>query len=342
MPINCYTGLMGSGKSYEVVSTVILDALSKGRRIVSNIDGLNYELMCDYLVANRGISREQIGSLVPVSNEQVKSLKFFCYGTMVETIVHPGDLVCIDEAWRFWGAGESISEPHFIFFREHRHYVHPDTGVCCDLVLMVQDITDLNRKLKSVVELTFRTKKHKALGLSTRYVVVVHEGYRINTKTLVNRLQKKYDPDIFPLYSSYSGGSGKEVVIDKRQNMLLSKRALIPVFLSFFVGIWSLSRVWSFFHPEVAKTSDAKAGEVVHASAPTTVQPAAAASSPDHSGSDAVRLLGFYSRSDGEFIVVYSDDGGIRAARAGAFTFDGYHTTGFIEGRPAAFLGAAP
>ncbi|WP_218060954.1 zonular occludens toxin domain-containing protein, partial [Bacillus cereus] len=42
-----------------------------------------------------------------------------------------------------------------IFFREHRHYAHAETGVTCDLVLMVQDISDLHRILKTVVELSF-------------------------------------------------------------------------------------------------------------------------------------------------------------------------------------------
>lgn len=190
MPINAYTGLMGSGKSYEVVSSVMLDALAQGRRIVSNIDGLNIERITEYLISKRGIEEQKIGVVVLVSNEQVKSPNFFFHGTDVETIVQPGDLVCIDEAWRFWGAGEAIPEPHFIFFREHRHYAHPETNICCDLVLMVQDISDLNRKLKSVVELSFRTKKHKSLGLSKHYVVQVFEGYRMNAKTQVNLLQK--------------------------------------------------------------------------------------------------------------------------------------------------------
>jgi len=34
--INVYTGLMGSGKSYEVVSEVILTATAAGRRVVTN------------------------------------------------------------------------------------------------------------------------------------------------------------------------------------------------------------------------------------------------------------------------------------------------------------------
>lgn len=338
MPINAYTGLMGSGKSYEVVSSVIIDALSKGRRVVSNIDGLNFDNICQYLTTKRGIPREQIGSVIAVSNDQVKSPNFFFHGTADQTIVQPGDLVCIDEAWRFWGAGEVIPDPHFIFFREHRHYANPETQVCCDLVLMVQDIGDLHRKLKAVVELTFRTKKHKALGLARYYVVSVHEGYRVNEKTLVNRLQKKYDAEIFPLYSSYAGGKGKEVTIDKRQNLLLSKGFLIPVLIAALAGAWGVTKTWEFLHPKQASSVPTPVSKDSSPQLATTDKggPASAAVVQP---SEPFRLLGFYSRADGEFIVLYVDGTHIRTAKARSFVFDGYQSMGFIDGRPVAFIG---
>ena len=40
MAILAYVGIPGSGKSYEVVSSVILEHFKKGRRIVSNIVGV--------------------------------------------------------------------------------------------------------------------------------------------------------------------------------------------------------------------------------------------------------------------------------------------------------------
>ena len=49
MAIKAYTGIMGSGKTYEVVSEVIRTALAQGRRVVSNIAGLNYEAFVDLL-----------------------------------------------------------------------------------------------------------------------------------------------------------------------------------------------------------------------------------------------------------------------------------------------------
>ncbi|HGW7889845.1 TPA: zonular occludens toxin domain-containing protein, partial [Escherichia coli] len=43
MAISAYVGVPGSGKSFEVVRSVIIPAVAQGRRVVSNIYGLNAE-----------------------------------------------------------------------------------------------------------------------------------------------------------------------------------------------------------------------------------------------------------------------------------------------------------
>ena len=43
MAISAYVGVPGSGKSYEVVKSVILPAIATGRRVVSNVYGLDKE-----------------------------------------------------------------------------------------------------------------------------------------------------------------------------------------------------------------------------------------------------------------------------------------------------------
>lgn len=52
MAILAYVGIPGSGKSYEVVSSVILEHFRKGRRIVSNIEGVTHQKLVDYCVSN--------------------------------------------------------------------------------------------------------------------------------------------------------------------------------------------------------------------------------------------------------------------------------------------------
>ena len=220
MPINAYTGLMGSGKSYECVISVIIPAIRKGRRVVTNVDGIDSEAVRAFCLENFDCTLDKLGTVVHCKNDDVHKPDFLPHGLQVDTFVKSGDMVCIDEAWRFWGTDCKIHKEHAIFFREHRHYVDETTKVSCDLVLMVQDISDLHRTLKVVVELSFRTTKIKSLGLNKIYRVEMWEGHKQTARARIAVGNKKYDKAIFPLYSSYVGGKGKEVQFDDRQNVL--------------------------------------------------------------------------------------------------------------------------
>ena len=113
MSIKLYVGRMGSGKSYEVVSVVILQALKMGRRVVSNIAGLNYDKFVD-LLTEQGVKEEQIGELVCVSHEDVVKEYFFLTDEKKDDedcFLKPGDLLCLDEIWRFWKGFESKEMP---------------------------------------------------------------------------------------------------------------------------------------------------------------------------------------------------------------------------------------
>ncbi|MGB4117338.1 MAG: zonular occludens toxin domain-containing protein [Polaromonas sp.] len=244
MAINAYTGLMGSGKSYEVVENIILPALASGRRVVTNVANLQIEDINAYLQESQGIAPQKLGQIVQVQNDDLEKDNFFPVellpGQMpIQSVVQPGDLVVVDECWRWWSSGSKIMSAHMVFFRMHRHFVNQETKATCDLVLVVQDISDLDRKLKVVVENTYRMSKHKSLGMTTRYRVDIYASYR-TTRVPYRSLQRKYNPDIFKLYQSYSqagGKSGNEVPIDDRANIF--KGALFRVFFAD-----SVSRLW--------------------------------------------------------------------------------------------------
>ncbi len=130
MPINVYTGLMRSGKSYEVVSQVILEAVAHGRRVVTNVDGIDNDLIQSYVAESRNLDFGTLGQVVHCTNEQVFKPDFFPYyddkkSAITDTFCQPGDLVCIDEAWRFWGTDSKLLKEHKSFFLEHGHFVHP-------------------------------------------------------------------------------------------------------------------------------------------------------------------------------------------------------------------------
>lgn len=82
MAIKAYVGLMGSGKSYEVVSNVIIPALGRGRRVISNIAGLDFEAIKAFLIAEK-IEPDQLGQLVTVSHDQIADRNS---GSLTQTI----------------------------------------------------------------------------------------------------------------------------------------------------------------------------------------------------------------------------------------------------------------
>lgn len=321
MSISVYTGVVGSGKSYEAVKSVVLPQYEKGRRIVTNISGLNEQKIREYLI-NKGKDQESFGEIVHVTNERIAEDNFFCgepepefkfevpdwipakqlylfaqnyplvsgktfgvtayqlllpqlkllhansfdigscllmaiergwktlpiesFDSMprdkvfaqlpppVPSIVQGGDLVILDEVWRYWADTNTISAEHMNFVRMHRHYLN-DQGVSCDMVLMIQDFASLHRNIRGVCELVLKFQKHKNLGFSSRYSIKIYDG-RPSKATLVSAsAMQKYDKEIFPLYQSYDGQSGKEIATDDRQNIFKNKKFLFSTFFGLFL-----------------------------------------------------------------------------------------------------------
>lgn len=254
MPINSYGGLPGSGKTYEMVSEVIIPQLANGRRVVTNVEGLKIDLIQEYIEKKFKKPIYQQGQLVIVTDDQVKKSNFFCGDDVKRnqnTITQYGDMIIIDEAWRYWGPSTQIKPEDMEFFTKHRHYSNPETGVTCDLCLVNQDpATQLHRQLKSLIENTFIMRKHKALGLSTAYRVDVFSGSEgIKTKPEKRTIdyQKTYKKEIYALYASYSGGTGTEKQIDRRQNVFAKKSLWYLGGIGLIIFGFSLYKSVSFF-----------------------------------------------------------------------------------------------
>lgn len=333
MAINAYTGLMGSGKSYEVVENVILPALLVGRRVVTNVANLQQDDIFAYLVEKFGADLDKLGQIVQVVNDDIEKPDFFpeevkAGEVALPSIVLPGDLVVIDECWRWWAAGARITPAHMTFFRMHRHFVNPETKATCDMVLVVQDISDLDRKLKVVVENTYRMSKHKALGSTKRYRVDIFTSYK-TTRAPYRSLQRKYNKEIFALYQSYSQGGeagGKEVAIDGRANIFKGAlfRIVLPFFLLVFVlCIWWL---WRFFNP--APKVDVKPGAAVIQS--VSVVPAKAL--PSQNPESDWMVMGDYRFGHNHYVVI-SRAGRLRTLiNPRQFYFDGLRAYGSLDG----------
>lgn len=319
MPITAYTGLMGSGKSYEVVANVILPALLEGRRVVTNVANLQQEEIRAYLLDKFDAVEADIGEIVQLINDDIDKPNFWPVevkeGQVApDSIVKGGDVIVIDECWRWWAAGLKFDARHMAFFRMHRHFTHPETSVCCEVVLVVQDITDLDRKLKVVVETTYRMTKHKALGMSSKYRVDIFVSYKTNREPM-RVIQRSYDPEVFRLYQSYSQGKGggKEVDVDGRANIFRNPLFTIVMPAMTVIALLAAWKIYAFTHPDkpAAAVVEKDKDKATAAAAPATVI-SHAKSSVDVS--EEWRVAG-YSMAGGELVVVLRSDRRVRVLR---------------------------
>ena len=321
MATKLYVGINGSGKSYEVVTGPILQGLRDGRRIVSNLAGLNYRGLTDIIVAE-GVSADKIGTIFQVTHDQVLQDDFFRADTDealgIETIIQPGDLVVLDEIWRFWESSGSVTNRQLNFFRMHRHMVNPITHLTCEVVLITQLVGDLQRKLRGVVEQTYAMKKHTDLGMDDRYRVDIYNRAPLDLdqprprSVPVNTLQRQYNPEYFKLYQSHSSNKdsvqAKEKSIDKRGNIFKKSILTLGIPLSIIFICLAGWYLYRFFHPSAiagksASVSGSSAGVPASGSAAVSpavnmsgsaVHPASSVDVKQVDFSDDYRVLGYY------------------------------------------------
>lgn len=329
---------MGSGKSYEVVSEVIVPAIRTGRRVVTNVDGIAEEAIHDYLAKKHpDDDTTKYGAVLHVTNSQVFQDDFFPYyddakGAHTDTIVQPGDLVAVDEAWRFWGAGLKIPKNHQSFFLEHRHFTHPETSVACDLVLMIQDMGTLHRFVKSVVAFTFRTHRKTALGMPNSYSVNAYEGNKLTKATRIGTWVRKYQKDVFPLYSSFKGGAkGKLVNADKRQNMLAQKKLLFMILAAVVAMCCSVYYLYTFFTGGRAPKQAAAVGAQVSPVRPGAPVPVAARAAVVPV-SETWRVAGSMQARGKAWVVLVNGAGATRVESPSMFANAGVAAIGDVDG----------
>ena len=329
MAITAYVGLQGHGKTYEVVTEVILPALASGRRVVSNVRGLQWDEMRAYLM-EKGSAQDAIGEGVSVTSDDVGKADFFCSEAKEGAVVRPGDLVVIDECWRWWGPGMAVPPAHREFFRMHRHFVD-DKGVSCDLVLIAQDIEGIDRKLRVLVEKRFRMVKQKKLGLSNWYRVELREGYKANSPVL-REFTRKYNPAFFAFYSSYAGKGGDEREVDRRFNVFGGPlfRIVMPLAAGLILfGGWYL---WSWFSSHgAARAKEAKAGAV----AAGEIRPAGVGGGVSAGGaspSPAWRVVGLWRAGDRLAVLVNNGEMS-RELRSEPMRFSEFNVEVLVDGK---------
>ncbi|QLB14722.1 hypothetical protein A6B39_04275 [Mannheimia granulomatis] len=289
MAIFAYTGIPGSGKSYEVVSSVILEAFKKGRKIVTNIEGISEDRLVEYCSKdNKKITREHLGALLKVTDEECQQENFFPYKGSENTICQAGDLICLDEVWRIFPS-DKIHKNHRSFIAEHRHFTN-EKGDCCDLVVINQSVAGIPRFIKDRIESTFVMRKMTMFGSAKRYRVDVFTGVKINKTSLIAQYHNKYDKAIFNLYKSFDGVNGKQNVVDDRQNFFKSGQFKLIVLSAVFclgISFYYFNNLLNKY--DVGKSEEATLEEIPHADKPN---------------GECVRLISINKIGDIEYFIV--------------------------------------
>jgi len=319
MALNVLAGVSRSGKSYEAVIRFIVPNAAQGVRVVTNIP-IYPEKITDYLEANYP-DVEQFGELVVVTSKQVGQDNFFCTidedGSTVHcdgTIVQPGDLVVIDEAWKIWPDNNSLTPGQRNFLREHGHMVDPVSHRYCNLIILTQHVSDLCTFLRRNIHSLQETVRPTMFGETKYYYVVQYSGRVASEKCETDRHKQFYKDEVFALYKSASHGKIKNTETDSRR-LFFSKRSRVAMMLAVPVlCIFALVKLYSFFFKSKSETTAATSGSVVPGVIPGI--PGA----PGVTKSTAVldptpetwKLSGYLSGKDGMVMVAY---GGVGQAR---------------------------
>jgi len=351
MAFNLLTGVMGAGKTHEAVD-LLIQHVRKRRRIVTNISGLDVDKISELV----GFDASPFVTVTSV--ERVLEQGFFPTEAQVEklhmdvpTIVKPGDLVVLDEVWRYWPGGKAPSADAMDFFRMHRHFADPATGQTCDIVVLIQDVSSLNKLIKDLVEIHFQCKKHRALGADNRYLVKQFEGATTRRALMVNSWQKKYDPKIFALYKSHTVAGAKETNIDKRSVLWRDKKFIATVVFGLLaitvVPIWLVhsfkksagiddtkSTLTATTNPSSGSTPQAQGQAAGHVPATDAAAAPVAPSIP-------LRVAGSVRGPDGSTWSIVDDGKAIRLVPQGVLTGTGVGSYGMVDGKKASTWGGS-
>lgn len=331
MAITFYGGPPGAGKSYALVEQVIVPGVLAGRRVLTNVAGVDPEKVFDYCCA-KVLDPDELGEVVLFDGEQAIAPGFFPTDAIsdADTFVKGGDLLVFDE-WRLYfpRRGKLPTPDVEAFLRWHRHLVS-EHGAACDVAIASQIATDVHQDFRGLIERSYKFKKLKAVGLPKAYAWDVYEGHLQPKGGAYDRGNGAYKAEITALYRSYSTqGNATELNSDKRLNIFKGWLLYAGCF-GLVVLAASVYFIYWFFVSGAGMTDEAPALPPVGLRPPgfavaTPVRGAAA--------SDRFRIVGHLFGDLGVRVIVADRDGNTRVLPGDGFEFDGERpVSGTVDG----------
>lgn len=247
MAIVGFCGLMGSGKSYSVVSQVIIPNLKKGRQIVTNIP-LNISAI------------ESNPEFIPNIVQFVIDDKFDPAIFFAEKNIYKGAIYVIDEVQKIWKQGQKatqLSSSETSFLTEARHMVG-DNGYTTEIVVITQDFSQTNAYLRNLISQTYRAVKLTNLGFDNRFRLDVYTGVVTGQKppvsSRINSVIGKYKKEIYQYYQTNTKNStdftrGMEEA-GTRKTVWQNPLVYLGIPFSIIILVFAIYNVFSFFSPD--------------------------------------------------------------------------------------------
>jgi len=215
--INLLIGPPGGGKSYEAVVYHILPALSRGRKVITNLP-LDMERIAAIDAAFPALVETRLKTLAvedPVCevpgrfNKQAEcNARAFSnpedYGdAWRDPTSGAGPLYVIDECHLALPRNETLRAVEE-WYSLHRHE-------SADVLLITQSYGKVSKSVVDLVQVCYRVKKGTAFGRANNYIRKVQDGVR---GEVVNTSIRKYDKRYFGLYKSHTRGGGEELAAE--------------------------------------------------------------------------------------------------------------------------------
>jgi len=319
MAILAYTGLPGSGKSYNSVANVIKPALENGRRVVTNIP-LNAEVL-DELGYSERVHQFDSGDYADVQ-------------FVVKHIApHHGAVYVLDECWRLWPSGlqqSKMPKDQQQWLAEHRHHTGDD-GYTDEIVLVTQRLAQLAAPVRTLIESQYQHVKLTKAGSSKSFTVKVYSGGDPNPREadMVNQLHGRYSPKVFRWYQSHTQAktdTALEATADKRANVFRSPKFLGALGFAVFGTLGGLYLAGSSLDSFASTTTETTQPIAATATGAVRVERSEARAAPVAATpvvqagpvlSKQWRITGWYDLGRGRVVVLESLDGRTRRVSQG-------------------------
>lgn len=245
MPVHCYFGAPGSGKTYELVNRVLVEAVAQGRTVFHNIPGIDADVWADEFGCDPSTLKYVDDDWFLDSANFPATDEEFAAGVGV---LRGGELIICDEASTIFprgtGRNSRVDQRLDSFLRKHRHFTGDVIGldgtiqrIAVDLYFATQDHQSIHSTILHLCSLRVDFEEMKSVFGKNAYRAIVYKSHRA---TKANRhkapMLRKTDAKGFKRYHSFAGGADAETAKTENSASVwsmgrIARFAMIPVFL---------------------------------------------------------------------------------------------------------------